>query len=262
MLDQIVAYKAAQLLKLDYNRELEKIMTQIPSMRPTISLKESLSNNQNISIIAEIKRRSPSKGTLAENLNAVKTAQIYESAGAQAISVLTESEFFNGNPDDLKAVREISNLPLLRKDFILDEYQVWESRAIGADAILVIVAILNNDRLTSIYSLARQIDLDVIVEVHNEEELHTALALNPEIIGINNRNLKTFETDLETTECLSSLIPPGVLQISESGIKTRADIKKLEKYNIDAVLIGEELVKSPDPFRKLHQLMGITDDEN
>jgi indole-3-glycerol phosphate synthase len=225
-------------------------------------LKDSLQSEKQVSIIAEIKRRSPSKGELASDLQAVETALTYERAGARAISVLTEEEFFAGSPEDLIEVNHEIKLPILRKDFILDEFQIWESRFIGADAILLIASILETRKLADLYSLAYGIGLEVLVEIHDEDDLEKTIDIRPQIVGINNRNLKTFTVDLKTTESLRSLIPNEAVCVSESGIRTREDIIRLQQCGVDAVLVGEELVTSSDPFKKIQQLRGMTNDKN
>jgi indole-3-glycerol phosphate synthase len=183
-------------------------------------------------------------------------ARLYARAGAHAVSILTEPDFFQGSLEDLKAAREAMNLPLLRKDFILEPYQVYEARVFGADAILLIVAILPPKKLRQLLALSQELGMDALVEVHQEVEVKTALKANARVIGINNRNLKDFSVDLKTTLRLRPLIPPEVMVVSESGIHSHADVELLRQVRVDAVLIGEALVTSPDPLSKIRELLG------
>jgi indole-3-glycerol phosphate synthase len=256
MLHEIVAHKKNLLASVDLETEIRKMKLALTKLKSVRSLKNNLLAEPDVSIIAEIKRHSPSKGLLNEIPDIKELALQYEKAGARAISVLTEERFFQGTINDLICARDNTNLPVLRKDFILHEYQVWQSRTIGADAILLIAAILPAERISDLYSLAKQIGLEVIIEVHSEEEMKKILPLNPEIIGINSRNLKTFETDLYVIKKLISLVPEGTVVIAESGISTRADMLKLESWGADAALIGETIVTSNNPYLKIRELLG------
>ncbi len=256
MLPEIIAHKEKQLASIDLETEITNIELCLDTFPAVRSLKKSLLAETDVSIIAEIKKRSPSKGILNNNLDVKKLAAEYESAGARAISVLTEDKFFGGTIDDLITVRECTSVPILRKDFILHEYQVWQSRAIGADAILLIAAILPQGKISELYRLARRIGLEVLIEVHSKEEMEKVLPIKPEIIGINNRNLQTFATDLRTFADLAPLIPEGTVCIAESGISGRADILQLKDMGADAALIGEAIVTSTDPRKKIHELRG------
>lgn len=256
MLSEIVATKKKQLENIDQKGIIDQIKEIVPDLSPTKSLKKSLCKGKTISIIAEIKRRSPSKGVLVENLQVDKMSRLYEQGGASAISVLTESDYFDGSIDDLKTVKENTDLPVLRKDFIFEEYQIWESRLIGADAILLIVGLLNPDKLNHLYLLAEQLDLDVLFEVHNIYEFEGLKQVHPQIIGVNNRDLKTFDVNLETTETLAPLIPPHIVRVGESGFHNRADIERMDETCLDAVLIGEGIITSPDPAAKIRELLG------
>jgi indole-3-glycerol phosphate synthase len=258
MLDQIVSYKRSQLEAIDKTAGIKMMEAMISGLPPTVSLKEKLKAESDISIIAEIKRQSPSRGMLNTQMGIAELAQSYERAGAAAISVLTEDKFFRGSSGDLITARRNTSLPILRKDFIIDEYQVWESRVIWADAVLLIVSVLSDVELSQFNRLAQTLDLDVIIEVHDRNELDRALSLNPHIIGINNRNLATFETDLKNFESLAAAIPANTLTIGESGIHTRDDILFLKDRGADAVLIGESIIVSPDPYVKICELRGTT----
>ncbi len=256
MLSEIVAKKKQQLQAVDQKREIEKISEAIDDLPPTRSLKRSICKDYTISIIAEIKRRSPSKGILVENLQVDKMVKIYEEAGASAISVLTESNYFDGSVDDLQLAKKSCNLPILRKDFIFEEYQIWESRYIGADAILLIVGLMPPDKLNHLYMIAEQLDLEVLFEVHSMFEFEVLRLIHPQIIGVNNRDLKTFEVNLATSETLAPMIPPRIVRVAESGIHNRDDIIRMEESCIDAALIGESIVTSPDPVVKIRELLG------
>ena len=211
---------------------------------------------QNISLIAEVKRASPSKGLLCQNLAASSLARIYSQSGAAAISVLTEPDYFWGSFADLEAVRVEVKLPLLCKDFIVDRYQVYKARAHGADAVLLIAAILTQYELRILLETAHSLGMAALIEVHNRDELAKALKLSPRIIGINNRNLADFSVDLKTTLNLRPLIPPEVVVVSESGIHTRDDVLSMQKAGVDAILVGEALVTSPKPAAKINELLG------
>ena len=205
-------------------------------------------------IIAEIKKASPSKGLLAAQFDPPTTAQSYERGGAAAISVLTDTRFFQGGLGDLEAARAAVRLPVLRKDFTIADDHVAEAAAHGADAILLIAAILDLERLRRFRLYAAEFGMSVLVEVHDEGELELALKSGAEIIGVNNRNLRTFEVSLDTSARLAGRIPPGVVKVSESGIESRHDVRLLQDAGFDAFLIGEHLMKAPDPVRALKAL--------
>jgi indole-3-glycerol phosphate synthase len=208
-----------------------------------------------LSVIAEIKKASPSRGLLRPDFRPLEIAGAYQQAGASALSVLTEEQFFQGSLDDLKAARGAVRLPVLRKDFIVDDYQVYEAAAAGADAFLLIVAALEDKDLRHFLDLAERLRLAALVEVHTAEELDRAIALGAGIIGINNRNLHTLEVSLETSFRLREKVPPSCLAVSESGIKSGADLEKLAKAGFNAVLIGEHLMLAPDPGEELSRLL-------
>ena len=210
---------------------------------------------QGIKLIAEVKKASPSRGVLKADFDPVALARTYEKSGAAAISVLTEVKHFQGSLEHLAAIREVVKVPLLRKDFIFDEYQVYESAAYGADALLLIVSILEEGSLEKLLALSRSLGLSCLVEVHHEAELTTALLAGAKIIGINNRNLDTFKVDTSTTRRLRLLIPPENIVVSESGIKSRDDMKMMRECKVDAVLVGEALVTAPDIPAKIRELM-------
>jgi indole-3-glycerol phosphate synthase len=199
-----------------------------------------------LQVIAEHKRRSPSAGPIREDLSLAQVVAAYESGGAAALSILTEGPSFGGSLRDLRAARDVSTLPILRKDFTVDSYQVHESFAAGADAILLIVAALGADELAELYAEARAVGLAALVEVHDERELETAIAIDAEVIGINNRDLTTLRVDIETTFALAPRIPAGRVIVAESGLRSRAELDRLADAGVDAVLVGEALMRSPD----------------
>jgi indole-3-glycerol phosphate synthase len=210
-----------------------------------------------LSVVAEFKRRSPSAGALHEHPDLAAIVAAYRAGGAAALSILTEGPNFGGSLEDLRAARAACNLPLLRKDFIVDLYQLHEARAAGADAVLLIVAALAPAELASLYDAARAIGLDVLVEVHDREELHSALALDADIIGINNRDLRDFSVDVRRTERLMDEMPPGVTVVSESGIASAEQLRSLRAGGVHAVLVGESLMRAGDPAAALRALRNI-----
>ena len=208
-----------------------------------------------ISLIAEIKRASPSKGDIRPDLNVAQTVRTYERAGARAISVLTEERHFHGSLEDLRTARGATGLPLLRKDFIIDDYQVWEAAANGADAVLLIVAALDDARLHALLAEAARAGLDALVEVHDRAEAARAVEAGARLVGINNRNLATFKVNLDTTFDVLKSVPEELLVVSESGIGKHEDIIRLEDAGVDAVLVGETLVRAGDPEAKIRELL-------
>ncbi|MEM7219764.1 MAG: indole-3-glycerol phosphate synthase TrpC [Pseudomonadota bacterium] len=206
-------------------------------------------------VIAEIKKASPSKGLIREPFDPTSIAESYERGGATCLSVLTDVDFFQGSDRYLEDARAVVKLPVLRKDFIVDPYQVFETRALGADCLLLIVAALPDEVLSELYQTARDVGLDVLVEVHDEQELERADGLSPTLLGVNNRNLKTFETTLATTERLVADASAGALFVSESGIHSRADLARLNAAGVRCFLIGESFMRADDPGTALRELM-------
>lgn len=241
------------LNKILIEKEKEVIQLKKQQFNYTIThqqrqtFRERVLASDNMNIIAEIKRASPSKGPIQMEVDPVKQAKAYESLGAAAISVLTDEPFFNGSMDDLRAVREVVDLPILCKDFIIDQIQIDRAKEAGANIILLIVAALNDEKLTELYAYAQKLDLEILVEVHTEDEMKRALALGADIIGINNRDLTTFEVDLKTTEKLASMIvDPHTIIVSESGIRTKDDVIEVEKSHANVILVGETLMRTTD----------------
>ena len=214
--------------------------------RETLSLASALRNSKT-GIIAEHKRRSPSKGTINQNTNVGQVAKGYLKAGVCGMSVLTDIKYFGGSLEDLQLARASVAMPLLRKEFIIDEYQVLEAKAHGADVILLIAAVLSKEEIKTFSELAKSLDLDVLLEVHNEAELHKSIMPSLDMLGANNRNLKTFEVSLETSKSLSKLIPDDFVKISESGISSIEAIKDLKQYGYQGFLIGENFMKTENP---------------
>ncbi|HEY7545095.1 MAG TPA: indole-3-glycerol phosphate synthase TrpC [Blastocatellia bacterium] len=250
VLDRIVEAKARRLELVKRNQIDDEI-----SVRARRSFAEALSGSERINIIAEIKRRSPSKGMLRENFNPSAIALSYERAGAAAISVLTEEDFFDGSIDHLAAVRASVSIPILRKDFIFDEHQIREAARAGADALLLIVAILDDELLRRLIDAAHRAGLDALVEVHTAQEMERAVRAGARIIGVNNRDLTTFNVTLETSTHLARLAPAEALLVSESGISTRDDIDRLREAGFKAFLIGEHFMRADDPGESLVRLV-------
>lgn len=221
----------------------------VQSMRNKLAAGES-------AVIAEIKKASPSKGVLREDFQPADIARSYEEAGAACLSVLTDRDFFQGGEEYLQAARDAVALPVIRKDFIVDPYQVYEARAIGADCILLIVSALDDDQMKSLYDLAKTLGMDVLVEVHDAAELKRALALGLDLVGINNRNLRTFEVLLDTTIDMLDEIPDEVLVVTESGILTTQDVATMRKANVNAFLVGEAFMRAESPGEALTALFG------
>jgi len=257
ILKQIVETELKSVEDRKVSRPINQIEKAISdSSKTTLNLAGALWG-ENVRVIAEIKQSSPTKGTFTDNFSVEKLANTYAKNGAAAVSVLTNT-YFNGHLSDLVTAQNILTpykIPTIRKEFIVDEYQIYESRAAGADAILLIVSILEIKNLETLMSLAKDLSMQSLIEIHNEDELKIALDVNAEIIGINNRNLHTFETNIKTTEELAQLIPSHKIIVSESGINSKTDIERVQKVNVNAVLVGEALVSSKNPAEKLKGLI-------
>jgi len=253
-LGEIVARRRSALAGAKAERPLEAIQLASESRHEWRDFAASLSAG-GLQVIAELKQASPSRGVIRENFRSREIAQAYEAGGAAALSVLTEAEFFQGSLTDLIDARDATGLPVLRKDFILDAYQVYESAAAGADALLLIVAALADDELRALIELCGRLNLAALVEAHTETEVAKAVEAGAHIIGINNRNLKTMEVNLETSFRLREKIPAQCIAVSESGIKTSNDLRRLAAAGFNAVLIGESLMLADDPGRELARLL-------
>jgi indole-3-glycerol phosphate synthase len=269
ILDEIVAYKrefvagAKKAVPLEKVREAalaapapRRFVTAIRGMRGPTGQRIPQTRMR---VIAEIKRASPSKGVIREDFDPAEIASSYEAGGASALSVLTDEKYFQGSLDALKAARAASKLPILRKEFMIDPYQVYEARAAGADAILLIAGLIPWAQLAELRALARELRLDVLAEIHNAEELPPTLELRPDILGINNRDLRTreFKTDLSQTENLIGDVPADQTLISESGIRDRADVARLSEIGVDGILVGEHLMREPDPGAAINARLGL-----
>ncbi len=255
ILDQIVRHKRREIAALKKKKPLEALKKALGGKRGSHTFFKTLSKPKDIAVIAEIKHRSPSKGILRKNFKPVAIARDFERSGAAALSVLTDEKFFGGSLAILKKVRRAVKLPLLRKDFMLDEYQVYEAALAGADAILLIAAILKPSELMKLNRLADQLGLDVLFEVHDLKDVKKVAPLKPKIAGINNRDLRTFEVDLAATEKLAKHFSKKTILVSESGIFTRADIDRVKKTGTRAVLVGESLMRQPQPGKALRKLV-------
>jgi indole-3-glycerol phosphate synthase len=258
LLDDIIAARRARL-------EIRKAEVPFDRIRETAARRIELASERRdfaaaltrpgLSVIAELKQASPSRGRLCSDYRPRQIAPAYETAGAVALSVLTEEQFFLGSLGDLQEAREATRLPVLRKDFILEPYQVYESAAAGADALLLIVAALSDADLRSMIQLANNLEMAALVEVHDEEEVGRAVAAEARILGVNNRDLRTFKVELETSLRLRPTIPAGCIAVSESGIGTAVDLTRLHAAGFDAVLIGERLITQADPGEALRELL-------
>lgn len=254
-LDRVVDEIEADLVQRRRETPAEELRAQIgpaPRGRP---FSEALVA-EGISLIAEMKRASPSRGPIRPEASVSEVVRTYEAAGASAASILTETRHFDGSLDDLAEARGACSLPLLRKDFIVDEYQLLEARRSGADAALLIVAALSDDRLSALLAAAAEIGLDALVEVHDEDEIERALRAGAEVIGINNRDLHSLEVDIETSFRLLSEVPAGTVVVAESGISSREDVVRLETAGVDAILVGEALMGADDAGLAVHELVG------
>jgi len=258
ILEQIVAHKHEELAGRRRRVPLEEVRARAadaPRARPFLRVLRPFRASP-IRLIAEVKGASPSAGTIRTAFDPAQIARAYAQAGAAAISVLTDARFFSGADAHLPAVREAVDVPVLRKDFVLDPYQIYEARALGADAALLIVAILSNTALGDLEALAGELGMAALVEVHTDAELEQALAARAPLVGINNRNLDTLETSLEVTRRLRPRIPSGVVVVGESGIEERAHVEEMARLGVDAVLVGTALMRAGDPAARVRQLLG------
>ncbi len=259
ILDEIMAYKRAELRERKRAVPLDALVEQAADRPPPLDFAAAL-GGAGVSLIAEVKRASPSRGVLCRDLDPARLAATYAGNGAAAVSVLTDSRFFHGELNHLERVRGAvsqagRDVPVLRKDFIFDPYQVHEARAYGADALLLIAAVLSDHMLGELLSLTHKLGMTALVEVHDADELRRAVRLQPRVIGINNRDLTSFAVDIATFGRLRPLIPAGTIAVSESGVHTGADVRRLHEMGADAVLVGEALVTASDVGAKVRELI-------
>ncbi|HEX8834415.1 MAG TPA: indole-3-glycerol phosphate synthase TrpC [Abditibacteriaceae bacterium] len=255
ILAEIVAATTVRVARDKENETLLQLERRLPEA-PTRPFEASLKHADRLGLIAEIKRASPSKGLIAPDFDHVKTAEAYRDAGADCLSVLTEPQFFGGDLSHLSEAREASGKPCLRKDFIIDQYQIAQARLYGADCILLIAAILSDWQIRAFRNAAREYGMDALVEIHDEAEARRAVSNGCKFIGINNRDLRTFEVDLATTEKLRPLLPADATIVAESGVFSADDAKRLRAAGADALLVGESLMKSGDVSASVKQLLG------
>jgi indole-3-glycerol phosphate synthase len=258
ILDEILANKKEELAETKRRTPFADIKAKALDAAPVRGFGKSISSDGEIRLIAELKKASPSQGIIREDFNPITIAGIYEESGASCLSVLTEKKYFQGSLVYLDQIRQTVKLPLLRKDFIIDEYQIFEARTAGADAILLISACLEKHRMEDYLGTAKQLDLDVLVESHTYKEIDKALLSGAMIVGINNRDLATFKVNLQTTLDLLKDIPDDRIVVSESGISTRADVVALQRAGVDAILVGESLMRENDIGKKVKELLGKT----
>ncbi|GIW88133.1 MAG: indole-3-glycerol phosphate synthase [Isosphaeraceae bacterium] len=257
ILDQIVASKRREVAVARARMPLEELEAQAVEAPPVRSFREALVGPGPIRLIAEVKKASPSAGVIREDFDPVAIARAYQASGAACLSVLTDAPYFQGHLSHLARVRAAVVLPVLRKDFLIDEYQVVEARVAGADCVLLIAEILDEERLPRLLARARALGMDALVELHDAEQLDRVLAAGADLVGINNRDLRTFETDLEHTLRLRERVPAEVVLVSESGIRDRRDLERLEAAGVDAVLVGEALMRQGDIGAAVGALLGL-----
>ena len=257
VLEKIVARKREEVSAAKKSRPSEMLREHAAAAPAVRDFCGALRNGKGIKLIAEVKKASPSAGLIRADFDPVEIAATYERHGAACISVLTDEHFFQGRLEYLTGVRQAVGIPVLRKDFILDPYQLLEARAAGADCVLLIAECLDDCHLRDLYFQASELGMEALIELYDPEHLDRILKLEPSLIGINNRDLRTFATDLDHTLALRDRIPPECLLVSESGIRTRDDVLRLENAGVQAILVGETLMKSPDIGRKVDELLGI-----
>jgi indole-3-glycerol phosphate synthase len=255
-LETILAHKHKEVETQKLHCSARMLRERIERAAPPRSLKEALSQ-ENLAVIAEIKKASPSAGVIREDFDPVAIARSYVEVGANAISMLTDEQYFQGSLTYIEQVRPFAPIPILRKDFLFDPYQLLEARSAGADAILLIVAALDRATLQSLLNQVEELGLDALVEVHSEKEMRRAIDAGANIIGINNRNLETFTIDLATTEQLAPLAPTGTILVGESGLHTRDDVQRMIRAGVDAVLVGTHFMKDPDPGKALQEFKNL-----
>ena len=254
ILDEIMGHHREQLPKLMRDVDIADLRALASVAPPPLDFYAAL-KAPGVSLIAECKKASPSKGLMVKKYKAAQLAKIYEEAGARAISVLTDARHFQGSLADLRDVKQAVKIPVLRKDFMFDPYHIYEARAAGADAILLITAVLGDNDISYLLQLTHKLGMNALVEVHTEEELKRVLPLQPRIVGVNNRNLHTFEVDFANTARLRAMIPDEIVVVGESGLKTAVDVQQMRDIGVDAILVGETLVKSATTYRTTRMMV-------
>lgn len=256
VLNEIVEFKRGEIQRAQRRVPLKHVRSAARDAPPVRDFLAALRDCDGIGLIAEVKKASPSAGLIRPDFDPVAIARTYERAGAACLSVLTDEHFFQGHLDYLRAVRAAVPLPVMRKEFVLDRYQVFEARAAGADCVLLIAECLDDAQLRELHECIQETGMQALVELYQPENLERVLALQPSLVGINNRNLQTFQTDLAHTITLRRHVPDGVLLVSESGIRTRADVERLLAAQVHAILVGETLMRAEDIAAKVHELLG------
>ena len=262
ILDQIVASKHREIAAARARMPLEELEVQAAEAPPVRDFRAALAGPGPIQLIAEVKKASPSAGIIRPDFDPIAIARVYQAHGAACLSILTDAPYFQGHLSYLARARAAVAIPLLRKDFLLDEYQVVEARLAGADAVLLIAEILDDRQLSTLLARARSLGMSALVELHDEANLPRVLASGADLVGINNRDLRRFVTDLELTLRLRDQVPPHVLLVSESGIRTRSDVLRLEAAGVSAILVGETLMRAPDIGLAVEELLGLVPPPN
>ncbi|HVV99942.1 MAG TPA: indole-3-glycerol phosphate synthase TrpC [Planctomycetaceae bacterium] len=255
-LERIVDHKRQEIVAAMQRRPAAELKTQLASAPPVRDFVGALRNGPGMHLIAEVKKASPSAGLIREDFDPLAIARVYQAHGAHCLSVLTDENFFQGHLDYLTAIRQTVSLPVLRKDFILDRYQVLEARVAGADCVLLIAECLNNCQMRDLYFYASELGMECLIEIYDADNLDRVLKLEPALVGVNNRDLRTFVVDLEHTLQIRPRLPEGTLLVSESGIRTRDDVLRLQEAGVEAMLVGETLMRSPDIGTKVDELLG------
>lgn len=256
-LARIVAHKQEEVRRAKQKFSFADLEQRARAQSPARDFRQALLTGSSVAVIAELKKASPSAGVLREDFDPQQLAQNYAANGAAALSVLTDENFFQGHLDYLNQARTVCSLPALRKDFIIDSYQIAEARAFGADAVLLIVAILDARQLVELFTLAKELGMHALIEVHDAREIEIAITAGAEIIGINNRDLQTFSVSLATSEKLAARIPASCVRVAESGIASRSEVEQLAGCGMDAVLVGSHFMRQPDPGKALSDFVGV-----
>jgi len=256
VLEKIMAIKAEEVAAAKSRVSFEELQTSLEEASPVRDFVQALRDAEGVGLIAEVKKASPSAGLIRDDFHPVEIAQIYEQHGAACISVLTDEQYFQGHLDFLREVRQHVSIPVLRKDFILDRYQILEARVAGADSVLLIAECLEQDLLADLYAYAVELGMEPLIEIYEPDNLQRVLSLNPKLVGVNNRDLKTFVTDLEHSFTLRKQVPDEIVFVSESGIKTHTDVQRLQTQGVQAMLVGESLMRQPDIGQAVTQLLG------